>query len=223
VADDTRPRNPQAIADAIEQDIIALGWPVGSLYSTMVELEDRFKVNRTVLREAMGILVDHNVLEPRRGRGGGLVITAPDRSRAVRSVALLLSSQQLSVEELEEVRPPIELLAARLAAERIDEASAARIRAVIEAEQRDPWRVGMGQERPNLHVVLAEVSGNRALQLYSEITTAVSRHGAHGRPKEANRLIAEHAEIAAAVLAGKPEAAEHLMAVHLQSLRDLRL
>ncbi|MEU7816582.1 FCD domain-containing protein [Pseudonocardia sp. NPDC049154] len=221
--DSGAPRSPQAVAEAIELDVIARGWPVGSLYATQVELEERYGVSRTVLREATGILVDHQVLEPRRGRGGGLVVTAPDQSRAVRSIALLLSYQQLTVEELEDVRPPIELLAVRLAAQRVDDASADRIRAVVEAERRDPYGIGMRQEMPNMHVVLAEVSGNRALQLFAEIITSVSRQGASAarRRQDGERLVEEHAEIAGAVLAGDPEAAERLMAAHLQSLREL--
>jgi DNA-binding FadR family transcriptional regulator len=216
-------RSPEAIAEAIEQDVIAKGWPIGSLYATQAELEERFGVSRTILRDTTRILIEHGVLEPRRGRGGGLVVTAPDRTAVTRTVALLLSYEQLTVEELEDIRHPLELLAVRLATQRVDDVSARRIQEVLAAEQADPFGVGVTQHQPNLHVVLAEVSGNRALQMFAEINTAVSRQGAARRgPSPSNQhLIQEHAEIAAAVLAGDVEVAEHLMAVHLQSLRDL--
>jgi DNA-binding FadR family transcriptional regulator len=152
------------------------------------------------------------VLKPRRGRGGGLVVTAPDRAAVTRTVALLLSYQQLTVEELEDIRQPLELLAVRLAAQRIaarhvDDDSARRIQEVVAAEQSDPFGVGITQHMPNLHVVLAEVAGNRALEMFAEINTAVSRQGAALRgPGPSNHLlIQEHAEIAAAVLSGDVE------------------
>jgi hypothetical protein len=31
-------RTPEAIAEAIEQDVIAAGWPIGTLYATQAEL-----------------------------------------------------------------------------------------------------------------------------------------------------------------------------------------
>jgi DNA-binding FadR family transcriptional regulator len=217
-------RSPEAIADTIEQEIIAEGWPVGSVFATQVALEERFGVSRTILREATRILIERRVLAPRRGRGGGLVVTAPDPTTVTRSVALLLSYQHLSAAELEEIRRPLELLSARLAAERIDEAAAGRLAAVVEAEQADPYGVGKALRMPNLHLALAEASGNRALVLFAKVTIAVSRHGAARGPNVAGRrLIDEHARIAAAVVAGDPDLAEQRMAEHLRSLRDLGL
>jgi DNA-binding FadR family transcriptional regulator len=60
---------PQAVAGAIERDVMRRGWPVGSIYATQPELEERFGVSRTVLREATRILEEHKVVV----RGGDAV------------------------------------------------------------------------------------------------------------------------------------------------------
>jgi DNA-binding FadR family transcriptional regulator len=219
------PRSPESIADAIEQDIIAKGWPVGTVYATQVDLEQRFGVSRTVLREATRILEEHRVLVPRRGRNGGLVVTAPDHHTVARSVALLLSYQKLSVAELEEIREPLELLAVRLATERLTPEYAARLREVVTAETAEPYEVGIGQAQPNFHMVLAEAADNRALQMFAEVTTSAGRHKAAllGQTGHSTRIIAQHADIAAAVLAGDTALAEEHMRAHLRLLRELGL
>lgn len=53
----------------------------------------------------------------------------------------------------------LEPLAASLAAERIDEAGIARLRAVLHAEQQ--WRPGLPMPRDEFHIALAEQSKTR--------------------------------------------------------------
>lgn len=218
-------RSPQAIARAIEQDIIRRGWPIGTIYATQSELEERFGVSRTVLRDVTRILEQNKVLAPRRGRGGGLIVTAPDHEAVIRSVSLLLNYQKLSMAELAEVRVPLEIATVRLAAERIDEAGAHRVREVIAAETADPYGVGSGFDAPNLHVVLAEIGGNRALRLFSEVITAVGRQNAAisgaRNPRQSERVIAQHVQVAAAVLAKDADLAEQRMREHIALLNEL--
>lgn len=215
---------PQAVADAIERDVIRRGWPVGSFYATQHELEERFRVSRTVLREATRLLERHKVVVPRQGRGGGLVIAAPDHEAVTRSVSLLLNYQKLSVDELRDIRMPLEITAARLAAERIDNAAANRISQVIAAETADPVGVGTALDAPNLHVVLAELSGNRALALFCRVLTEVGRQGAEAAVTDRAtgvRLMKQHAAVAEAVIASDAELAAERMREHVRSLRDL--
>jgi DNA-binding FadR family transcriptional regulator len=212
------------VADEIERDVIRRGWPVGSLYATQPELEERFGVSRTVLREATRLLEQHKVVVPRQGRGGGLVIAAPDHEAVTRSVSLLLNYQKLSVDELRDVRMPLEITAARLAAEKVDDAAAQRITQVIAAETADPVGVGTALGAPNLHVVLAELSGNRALALFCRVLTEVGRQGAEAAMADRAagvRLMKQHAAVADAVIAGDGESAAERMREHVLALRDL--
>lgn len=215
---------PQAVADEIERDVIRRGWPVGTVYATQPELEQRFGVSRTLLREATRLLEQHKVVVPRQGRGGGLVIATPDHEAVTRSVSLLLNYQKLSVDELRDVRMPLEITAARLAAERIDGTAADRIVAVIAAETADPVGVGTALNAPNLHVVLAELSGNRALALFCRVLNEVGRQGAEaGIADRATgvRLIKQHVAVADAVIAGNAELAADRMREHVLTLREL--
>jgi DNA-binding FadR family transcriptional regulator len=215
---------PQAVASAIEQDVIRRGWPVGSIYATQPELEERFGVSRMVLREATRILEQHKVVVPRQGRGGGLVIAAPDHEAVTRSVSLLLSYERLSVDELRDVRIPLDITAARLAAERVDDAAVRRISDVIAAETADPMGVGAALNAPNLHVILAELSGNRALALFCRVLTEVGRQGAESAVNDRAagvRLMKQHAAVAEAVIAGDADLAAARMREHVLSLREL--
>lgn len=215
---------PQAVANEIERDVIRRGWPVGVIYATQPELEQRFGVSRTVLREATRLLEQHKVVMPRQGRGGGLVIAAPDHEAVTRSVSLLLNYQKLSVDELRDVRMPLEITAARLAAQSVDDAAADRIAEVIAAETADPVGVGSALNAPNLHVVLAELSGNRALALFCRVLNEVGRQGAEAGVSDratGARLMKQHAAVADAVIAGNAELAAERMREHVLTLREL--
>src|SRR6202043_3013780 len=69
-----------AVATRIRHDIIAAGWPVGSVLASEPELLERYGVSRPVLREAGRILESQRVARMRRGPRGGLVVLEPDGS-----------------------------------------------------------------------------------------------------------------------------------------------
>src|SRR6185437_15056676 len=71
------------IARAIEDDVIAADWPVGSMIGSEPELIERYGVSRAVFREAVRLVEHHQVAQMRRGRSGGLRVIAPDAAAAV--------------------------------------------------------------------------------------------------------------------------------------------
>ena len=64
----------EQLAERVEEEIIASGWPVGKVLGSEAELIERYGVSRAVFREAMRIVDHHGVAEMRRGPGGGLVV-----------------------------------------------------------------------------------------------------------------------------------------------------
>lgn len=72
------------------------------------ELTARLQISRDTLREALRILESQQLVEIRRGRGGGAVVRRPGLEAVGRYVALLLQLRKTTLAHLEEVRSVIE-------------------------------------------------------------------------------------------------------------------
>jgi DNA-binding GntR family transcriptional regulator len=145
----------------------------------------------------------------------GLVVREPHRGARVRKV-----SDEEAVEILQ-ARAVLEGLAARQAAERIDEAGAERLQACL-ARQRELLDAGdlLGASDANadLHAALLGLSGHgTALRLIQALNSQTVRYQYRtilipGRPAAS---VAEHTAIVEAVVAGRPEDADNAMRNHL--------
>ncbi len=163
-----------------------------------------FAMSRSAVRTAL-VRLEHE----------GLVVREPHRGARVRRV-----SDEEAVEILQ-ARAVLEGLAARQAAERIDEAGAARLRACL-ARQRELLDAGdlLGASDANadLHATLLELSGHATAQrLIHALNAQTVRYQYRtilipGRPAAS---LEEHGAIVDAVVAGRPEAAEAAMRAHL--------
>jgi DNA-binding FadR family transcriptional regulator len=68
-------------ARALEEQFIFEGWPTGRIYGCELELARRFGVGRAIVRETARILEVRGTARMRRGRHGGLELTAPSPER----------------------------------------------------------------------------------------------------------------------------------------------
>ncbi len=80
------------------------------------DLTARLQISRETLREALRILESQQLVEIRRGRGGGAVVRRPGVEAVGRYVALLLQLRKTTLAHLEEARSVIEPPAAQQAA-----------------------------------------------------------------------------------------------------------
>ena len=110
------PKLASVVAARLEDEIVARGWPVGEVMGSETELLDRFGVSRAVLREAVRIVEHTGAARMRRGPGGGLVVTEPNRGAVVDGMGVWFSYTGATIEELIEARRPLLLAACRLAA-----------------------------------------------------------------------------------------------------------
>lgn len=65
------------VAWAIENYALSLGWPEGCLLGSEIDLAERFKVNRDVLRGALRLVESRGAMRVERGRRGGLRLLRP--------------------------------------------------------------------------------------------------------------------------------------------------
>lgn len=212
----------EQVALRIEADVRSAGWPVGSNLGSETDLLARYGVSRAVLREAVSLTEYLGVARMRRGPSGGLIVTEPDQSAVVTAVIVFLTYRQVRLEDILEVRLPLERAAARLAAERRTPADMELLRQRLEHEQQaartDHWA---------FHEVVAASSGNPVLALLVAIlgritnqyqgTNSLSRKR---RQEALGSITSAHRAVVEAVLAGDANLAADRMEVHLQAVAD---
>lgn len=158
------PKLASVVARAIEDEVVASGWPVGTVLGSESELLERFGVSRAVLREAVRIVEHSGAARMRRGPGGGLVVTEPNRDAVVAAISIWLSYVGVTAAEIIEAWAPLAVQAARLAAERRPPEVgplAADIADLIEDETIDVEALAA------LDTAMAGLSGNPAIALFA--------------------------------------------------------
>ncbi|MEO7429728.1 MAG: FCD domain-containing protein [Acidimicrobiales bacterium] len=216
----------EELARSIFRDVAERGWPTGEVLGSESALIERYDVSRAVLREAARLLEYHQIARMRRGPGGGLVVTEPGADAIAEAMTLYLEYQGITPAHLYEARSALELAAVDLAAAKLDDDGAAALRASLVAE-REAVDIDLNRVSHELHVLIAELAGNRLLLLFLRILIRLSaRHtpprvGARSRASlqalaaEVNRT---HASIVEAVIDRDPELARHRMQKHLAAL-----
>ena len=168
------------------------------------EISTNFKMSRGAVRTALIRLEEE-----------GLVVREPHRGARVRKV-----SDDEAVEILQ-VRAVLEGLAVRLTAERIDDAGAARLEALLERHRElleGGDLLGASDANADLHAALLELSGHgTARRLIRALNSQTVRYQYRtilipGRPAAS---VAEHTAIVEAVVDGRADEAEAAMRNHL--------
>ncbi|HEX4391415.1 MAG TPA: FCD domain-containing protein, partial [Mycobacterium sp.] len=212
------------IARRIEADVIRRGWPLGQSLGSEQALQQRYRVSRSVLREAVRLVEHHQVARMRRGPNGGLLVCEPDAAPATHAIIIYLEYLGTTIGDLLDARLLLEPLAASRAAEQIDEAGIDRLRAVLRAEKdRNPAPAAPSDE---FHAALAEQSKNPVLQLFIDILMRLTiRYAEDSRLNSASDALEaiehrrrEHSAIIAAVTAGDTARAMTLSERHAESV-----
>ncbi len=208
----------EELAMRIEADIVGLGWPIGESLGSEPSLIDRYGVSRAVFREAIRIVEHHGAARMRRGPGGGLLVTAPDLQAVQQPAMLYLDHADVSAQDLYDVRSSLEFACVRIATERLTEDGVRRLREVLEREMGDEGREVETGRSHDLHIVLAELTGNAALHLFvATLTSLTFERTGHLKYEawELQEVHLAHGAIVEAITAGDPALAQHRMRSHL--------
>jgi DNA-binding FadR family transcriptional regulator len=215
------------VVAALEDEIVRLGWPVGTVIATEAELLDRFGVSSPVLRQAVSILESRQVARMRRGPGGGLVVVAPDETSVGSSVALYLEYLKVRPDAVSQARASIEVACVELAAPKITDTDVPKLRQLVQAEPAG-LRLGNLDCLVEVHLAIGDLSGNPVLALFQKmLASLLSSRAADGRdPRPAehrehlNRLHEEHVGIVEALAGGDAALARLRMMRHLEHTRS---
>jgi DNA-binding GntR family transcriptional regulator len=164
-------------------------------------------ISRTPVREALRRLEQEGIIQSVQGRG--LIVT------------------ELTIKDVEDMLEMLRLMdgqAAYLAAQRRTEAQAARLmeisRALLDAAERhdvESWSI---TDKP-YHEIMLEASGNQLLrQMIQDVRRRLHRITINSatRPERLLACTHEHLAVAEAVAQGDAEAAQRLMAQHIDAM-----
>jgi DNA-binding FadR family transcriptional regulator len=227
----------EQVADQLRQLIMTGALSPGERLPNEALLAREFGVSRATVREALRVLAAQNLLRTAKGAGGGSYVTLPTVDHISEflqsNINLLTESRDVTLAELIEARKLLEVPAARLAAERRNEADLDRLRESIPGE---PLKLGTEEQfvyNKGFHSALVEACGNTLLYIaaqpvFSALQTNLAR-SALGR-RFHREINTHHGLITEAIAAGDPDAAAAEMESHLDFLvpfyerawRDLR-
>lgn len=191
------------VAHRIEEQIRAGGWEPGRLIGSESDLCATYGVGTAAVREAARILETRGMAKSRRGPGGGLFVTQPQQSLVTDAARRYLSCAGVDRGDLFEVWLALEQLAIGRLTATIDHVGASRLRDLLDKEVLDAPAVWA--RFPNIHLEIARLSGNAALELFIRVLSELTFH-TYGDTGDAHREIAwvhnRHTDIVEAIIAG---------------------
>jgi GntR family transcriptional repressor for pyruvate dehydrogenase complex len=213
----------EVVAREILRDIVERGLPPGSRLPPESEMTQRYEIGRGSLREALRILEVQGLLTIRPGPGGGPVLAALSPRDFGRMCSFYFMAHGATYRDTVSSRLALEPFMARmLASRKVPEEVAALHDSLIEQEAAlgatdTEWAaVGSG-----FHTRLAELSGNRVIMMLGlALTHIYAEHLPRARYSriEREKILAEHGEIAEAIVGGDADRAEQLMRAHMEGM-----
>jgi GntR family transcriptional repressor for pyruvate dehydrogenase complex len=187
------------------------------------ELAEELGVSRTVVREAVRILVAKGLLETKPGVG--TIVRQVTSDQIVEPLSLLLQSQKAgdSIEHLHQVRRMIEIEIAGLAAEQATAEDISKLRELLaEMESVTDIPEAFVTQDADFHRGLARTTHNPLLiilldsirDLMQEVRLMVTRH-----PDLRRQVIPDHRKILDRVATKDPAGARQAMEEHLEHAR----
>ena len=212
----------EIIVDTLENQILEGTIPYGSKIPSEPELGRQFGVSRNVVREAMKTLKDRNLVDQRNG--GGTYVTKPDYSNVSMVLNRIVKLEDISYENIYEMRLILEPYACKKATESITKQQIQCIKHVIdemELFENDP--VARADADLRFHQLFIEYAKNplmacvyyAVMELASPILISDLRSGKEGHISGLNY----HKKILDTVTSGDSTAAESMMREHLEVSR----
>jgi DNA-binding FadR family transcriptional regulator len=211
------------VADRILDRIVLGELQVGTRLPSERSLSERFQVSRVVIREAMKVLVSSGVVVVEPGRG----VFTIDRTRESlsNSFDVMLRMQGVDNAKILEVRAPIEIVVAGLAASRASAADIARLEAYNDEMARCADDVdGRVAADEQFHLALAAATKNELFQALAQPLVVFLRGARRTMASMALRsgasinALERHRELLAAIKGGDVAAARDAMRLHMDEV-----
>ncbi|MBS0210112.1 MAG: FadR family transcriptional regulator [Planctomycetes bacterium] len=204
MADESRKNLSQQLAERLRQHIEKARLPDGELFMTEAEVAEKFQVSRTVAREAVGRLRAIGLLEGRKRKG--LIVRRPDPVLLFSASlpSLIRSDQDLA--ELARLRYVLEVGAIELAVKNASDEQIARLVSIGQKFQQAVNGRAAAKKQKELdiafHSLLLEMTGSSLVAGMQRVLVDFFRTVTTSTPLDASnaeRIVWEHAELAAAI------------------------
>ena len=210
-------RVSEEVANQLKQSILLGNFNAGDKLPAERDLAEEFQVSRVAIREALRKLENSGFVVTRQGVTGGAYVTDLTFEYLVSAFLDLFLADKISIPELRQVRLIIEPEVARLAAARITPEYAQRLKHSLEVEELPISSLSEDMERKQkVHIILAEMSGNRILEALVRSLMGLTRRAVEAAEADPRFMHPSgmHRPIVEAVLKGNAEAAAAAMKKH---------
>lgn len=217
------PRTGEALADRIVTAIAVGQFLPGERLPAEREFAELVGVSRSTVREALARVVSFDLLEIRRGRGGGAFVRHPWGETTGQAVRKLLEPEWKALEQVMDLRHLVEAMVARTAAERRTRQDVEAIGAAL-AEYEEPANLRQAQAADvRLHRAVAAAAHNdELLTLREELFSKVSLGFVVEPFTEAiyDRALPQHQALAEAIVQGDQVSAWDVGKAHFTLTAD---
>jgi DNA-binding FadR family transcriptional regulator len=219
----------EQVAQEIRRYLAAGDLRPGERLGTEQELAAEFGVSRPTLREGLRLLQSSHLIRASRGPGGGIFVASTPEEGMSRnlseSIAAMLETDTVSLEELLDARVCLEVPLAERAAERATAATGRELRAAIEeASGNHPASEAFRIADTRFHRVIAVTAENELLRAFTSWTLDVlqpSLIDTLGDAIDGDAILDQHRAIVRAIESKRPDPAGQAMRRHLEYLREL--
>jgi len=219
-------RASDQVSDQLRALILGGNLPPGTRLPSEQALTQQFGVSRATIREALNALAAESLIESKKGVKGGSFVTRPSAGHVTDTlsfgVQLLSQTNDVTLDDLLEVRRCLEVPATGMAAQRRSDEDIETLMASLRPEH-DPLTVSeQFVKNRSFHGTILAASRNTLLSIAAEpiFTLLQTRLARAALGPDFHQCIHDHhSQIADAIVAGDSEEAEKLMADHLQWLR----
>ena len=128
----SRRSRPSHVADAIKDWVVEHGLQPGDRLPSEVELINRFGMSKGTIREAMRLLQAQGLIETKTGPGGGGFVGEVTRERASALLGNYFYFQDVTIDDIYQVRIALEPELAATLAGHLSEAQIGELRAIME-------------------------------------------------------------------------------------------
>ncbi len=161
------------VADHLEQTILnSATLNVSEKLPSEQQLAVKYKVSRPVIREALKLLQERGLVTLRNGLGA--FVTKPPTSTVLSAISRIMQMNNISDDDLTQMRGMLEVNAARLAAKNISDELLGQLKENIEKFSNKQLSL---KERVELdcqfHNLIAKASGNALLEMFNDVLTSM--------------------------------------------------
>ena len=190
------------------------------------ELCEQFGVSRTVVREAVRMLVSKGLLATQRGKGTLVCRMTSDQLSEPLSMLVATQSDRFTMDHIHQVRSILEVAIVRLAARQATEEDLAQLRVLVDrGKQMDPHGEEFAALDTDFHTLLAQTTHNPLLVVLVNTTRDVMqdiRRRVHDYEGLGQMVLADHGKIVECIATHDEEGAVNAMSTHLEHARRIQ-